>query len=86
MERFTTLVATMMPLPVNDVDTDQIIPASYLKVINKDGLVDGRSDRGHDPTGLALSRNHGSSRLGSSRVTCLRGRSHSEGPPHHSIG
>jgi 3-isopropylmalate/(R)-2-methylmalate dehydratase small subunit len=30
-----------MPLPHNDVDTDQIIPAEYLKVTDKNGLVEG---------------------------------------------
>ncbi len=34
-----------MPLPHRDVDTDQIIPAVYLKVIDKDGLVDGLFSR-----------------------------------------
>ena len=29
-----------MPLPVNDVDTDQIIPAQFLKVTEKNGLAD----------------------------------------------
>jgi 3-isopropylmalate/(R)-2-methylmalate dehydratase small subunit len=29
-----------MPLPVNDVDTDQIIPAQFLKVTDKNGLAD----------------------------------------------
>ncbi len=41
MKPFSTLTSSMMPLPYNDVDTDQIIPANYLKVINKEGLVDG---------------------------------------------
>jgi 3-isopropylmalate/(R)-2-methylmalate dehydratase small subunit len=45
MEAFTTLTTKMMPLPNNDVDTDQIIPAEYLKVIDKDGLVDGLFSR-----------------------------------------
>jgi 3-isopropylmalate/(R)-2-methylmalate dehydratase small subunit len=45
MEPFTEHTARMMPLPFNDVDTDQIIPASYLKVINKDGLVGGLFSR-----------------------------------------
>jgi 3-isopropylmalate/(R)-2-methylmalate dehydratase small subunit len=30
----------MVPLPVDNVDTDQIIPARFLKVTNKDGLGD----------------------------------------------
>ena len=45
MEQFTSLTSSMMPLPFNDVDTDQIIPASYLKVINKEGLVEGLFSR-----------------------------------------
>jgi 3-isopropylmalate/(R)-2-methylmalate dehydratase small subunit len=30
----------MLPLPVNDIDTDQIIPAQFLKVTDKHGLAD----------------------------------------------
>ena len=45
MEPFTTLTSKYMPLPYNDVDTDQIIPASYLKVTNKDGLAEGLFSR-----------------------------------------
>lgn len=41
MKPFKTLTATVVPLPYNDVDTDQIIPASYLKVTSKDGLAQG---------------------------------------------
>lgn len=41
MERFETLTSKVIPLPHNDVDTDQIIPAVYLKVTNKDGLAEG---------------------------------------------
>ena len=45
MEAFNTLTSKMLPLPFNDVDTDQIIPASYLKVTNKDGLAEGLFSR-----------------------------------------
>jgi 3-isopropylmalate/(R)-2-methylmalate dehydratase small subunit len=41
LEPFTTLTSKVIPLPHNDVDTDQIIPAVYLKVTNKDGLAEG---------------------------------------------
>ena len=41
MEPFNTLTSKVIPLPYNDVDTDQIIPAVYLKVTNKDGLAEG---------------------------------------------
>ena len=38
MAQFTTLTSRVVPLPVNDVDTDQIIPARFLKVTDKTGL------------------------------------------------
>jgi 3-isopropylmalate/(R)-2-methylmalate dehydratase small subunit len=40
MEKFTTLTSKMVSLPINDIDTDQIIPARFLKVLEKDGLGD----------------------------------------------
>ena len=40
MAQFTTLTSRVMPLPENDVDTDQIIPAQFLKVTDKNGLAD----------------------------------------------
>jgi 3-isopropylmalate/(R)-2-methylmalate dehydratase small subunit len=45
MKPFTTLTSTVVPLPYNDVDTDQIIPASYLKVTDKQGLAEGLFSR-----------------------------------------
>ena len=41
MQPFKTLTSCVIPLPHNDVDTDQIIPASYLKGIDKTGLAEG---------------------------------------------
>ena len=38
MEKFNRLTSHLVPLPNKDVDTDQIIPARYLKVIDKKGL------------------------------------------------
>ncbi len=38
MEKFTTLKATAIPLDIENVDTDQIIPARFLKVTNRDGF------------------------------------------------
>lgn len=40
MAQFTTLTSRVMPLPENDVDTDQIIPAQFLKITDKDNLAD----------------------------------------------
>lgn len=41
MEPFTLLTSRLIPLPNRNVDTDQIIPARYLKVTDKAGLADG---------------------------------------------
>lgn len=40
MAQFTTLTSRVVPLPITDVDTDQIIPAQFLKVTDKNGLAD----------------------------------------------
>ena len=40
MAQFTTLTARAIPLPVNDIDTDQIIPARFLKATDKNGMGD----------------------------------------------
>jgi 3-isopropylmalate/(R)-2-methylmalate dehydratase small subunit len=40
MAQFTILTSRVMPLPENDVDTDQIIPARFLKATDKAGMGD----------------------------------------------
>src|SRR3982750_2510074 len=40
MERFTALTSRLAPLPIDNIDTDQIIPARFLKTISKAGLGD----------------------------------------------
>jgi len=40
MAQFTTLTSRVVPLPVNDIDTDQIIPARFLKAVDKKGMGD----------------------------------------------
>ena len=40
MAQFTSLTSRLMPLPVNDIDTDQIIPARFLKATDKVGMGD----------------------------------------------
>jgi 3-isopropylmalate/(R)-2-methylmalate dehydratase small subunit len=37
-EKFITLESTVVPLPVENVDTDQIIPARFLKATTRDGF------------------------------------------------
>jgi 3-isopropylmalate/(R)-2-methylmalate dehydratase small subunit len=41
MEPIKTFTSTIVALPIQDIDTDQIIPARYLKTTNKAGLGDG---------------------------------------------
>lgn len=38
IDKFTTLESTYVPLPVENVDTDQIIPARFLKATSRDGF------------------------------------------------
>lgn len=38
MEKFTTLISTAVPLDIDNVDTDQIIPARFLKATDKEGF------------------------------------------------
>ena len=40
MEKFQTLTSTNVPLPIENVDTDQIIPARFLKATTREGFGD----------------------------------------------
>ncbi|MEM6517417.1 MAG: 3-isopropylmalate dehydratase small subunit, partial [Bacteroidota bacterium] len=40
MEKFTTLTSTAIPLDIENVDTDQIIPARFLKATDRKGFGD----------------------------------------------
>lgn len=40
MPQFTTLTSRVLPLHNADVDTDQIVPAQFLKITDKNGLAD----------------------------------------------
>lgn len=37
-EKFTTLKSTAVPLPIDNIDTDQIIPARFLKATTREGF------------------------------------------------
>jgi 3-isopropylmalate/(R)-2-methylmalate dehydratase small subunit len=41
MQPLHTITSRFIPLPSNNIDTDQIIPARYLKVTDKSGLGEG---------------------------------------------
>jgi 3-isopropylmalate/(R)-2-methylmalate dehydratase small subunit len=51
MEPITTFTAKAVALPVENIDTDQIIPARYLKATSKEGMGEGlfRDWRDNDP-------------------------------------
>jgi len=38
MEKFISITTTAVPLPQENIDTDQIIPARFLKATNRDGF------------------------------------------------
>lgn len=39
-QKFDTIISTCVPLPLENVDTDQIIPARFLKATDKEGFGD----------------------------------------------
>lgn len=54
MEKFVTITSTAVPLPIENIDTDQIIPARFLKATSKDGFGDNlfydwRYDKNNNP-------------------------------------
>jgi 3-isopropylmalate/(R)-2-methylmalate dehydratase small subunit len=56
IEKFSTLVSTCVPLPIENVDTDQIIPARFLKATLRQGFGenlfrDWRYDQHNKPKG-----------------------------------
>ena len=38
MEKLDKIISTAVPMPIEDVDTDQIIPARFLKAVSKEGF------------------------------------------------
>ena len=38
IDKFTTLISTTVPLPIENVDTDQLIPARFLKATTREGF------------------------------------------------
>lgn len=53
-EQFKTLTSTCVPLPMENVDTDQIIPARFLKATSRQGFGDNlfrdwRYDKNNEP-------------------------------------
>ena len=53
-DKFTTLTSSAVPLPIENIDTDQIIPARFLKAIERKGFGDNlfrdwRYDKNNQP-------------------------------------
>jgi len=52
MKTFTTITSICIPIMRKNIDTDQIIPARYLKAIDKDSVADGLfADWRYNPDG-----------------------------------
>lgn len=54
MEKFQTIISSCIPLPIENVDTDQIIPARFLKATTREGFgdnlfADWRYDKSGNP-------------------------------------
>ncbi|MBT8043337.1 MAG: 3-isopropylmalate dehydratase small subunit [Verrucomicrobiae bacterium] len=54
IEKFSTITSSCIPLPIENVDTDQIIPARFLKATTKEGFGDNlfrdwRYDKDNQP-------------------------------------
>ena len=45
-QKFNVITSSCIPLPLENVDTDQIIPARFLKAIDKEGMGDNLSATG----------------------------------------
>ena len=64
IEKFTTLRSTCVPLPIENVDTDQIIPARFLKATTREGFGenlfrDWRYDKNNQPrNGFCAEQSH----------------------------
>ncbi|UGQ14153.1 3-isopropylmalate dehydratase small subunit [Yinghuangia sp. ASG 101] len=56
MEPFTTHTGTAVPLRRSNVDTDQIIPAHWLKKVTRDGFEDGLFEAWRKDPEFALNR------------------------------
>ena len=56
MAKVTRIQSTVAPLPINDIDTDQIIPARYLKITDRSGLAEGLFSNWRDTRDFVLNQ------------------------------
>ena len=67
-EKFTTITSTAVPLPIENIDTDQIIPARFLKATTREGFGenlfrDWRYDGDGKPKDFVLNTNKYSGKI-----------------------
>ena len=63
MEKFTKIISQLTPLKIQNVDTDQIIPARFLKAVSREGFGenlfrDWRYDSNNEPIKDFVLNNH----------------------------
>ena len=62
MQKFTTLTGVAAPMPINNIDTDMILPKQYLKTVERTGLGVGLfrehrfDEAGNEKPGFILNR------------------------------
>ena len=74
MDAFTTHTGTALPLRRSNVDTDQIIPAVYLKRVTRTGFEDGLFAAWRNDPEFVLNQPEHAGRHGPRRRTRLRHR------------
>lgn len=68
-DKFTTLTSPAVPLPIENIDTDQIIPARFLKAVERKGFGDNlfrdwRYDKSNQPiAGFPLNQSKHSGKI-----------------------
>lgn len=76
IEKFTTLITTLVPLNRENVDTDQIIPARFLKATTKEGFGEHLFADWRNASDFVLNKRHGQVLVAGHNFGCGSSREH----------